>query len=77
VKREMSLLMHRSLVAHYTVVGHLQDDVAWTVDTVVDVDDDIAGLKERMYVLARTFHKSRQSGTTTDLELVRLGTVQF
>ena len=77
VRREMSTLMHRSLVAHYTVVGHTQDGAVWSVDTVVDVDDEVAGLKERMYVLGRTFAKSRQGGTTTSLELVRLNSIQF
>jgi hypothetical protein len=77
VRREMALLQHRSLVAHYTVTGHVQDGKVWTVDTVVDVDDEISGVQERMYVLSRTFNKSRQGGTTTDLELVRLGSIDF
>lgn len=82
VKREMSLLMRKSLVCRYTVEGHGQNDidenfVAWAPDTVVDVQDDVCGVQERMWILSRTFHKSRSGGTYTDLELVRLNSLQF
>lgn len=76
IKRTMSELLRKSLVAHYTVEGHGQtiDGVftPWDVDTVVDLNDEIAGVTERMYVLGRTFDKSRSAGTTTKLELIRL-----
>lgn len=76
IKRTMSELLRKSLVAHYTVEGHGQtlDGVftPWDVDTVVEVNDEVAGVSERMYVLGRTFEKSRAQGTTTKLELIRL-----
>lgn len=76
VKRTMSELLRKSLVCHYTVEGHgqLVDGVftPWDIDTVVDVQDDVGGVHERMYVLGRSFEKSRHGGTTTNLELVRL-----
>lgn len=76
VKRTMSELLRKSLVCHYVVEGHGQnvDGVftPWDVDTVVEVQDEVAGVNERMYVLGRTFDKSRQGGTTTKLELIRL-----
>lgn len=76
VKRTMSELLKKSLVCHYEVEGHgqMRDGVfiPWDVDTVVDVQDEVAGVIERMYVLGRTFEKSRQGGTTTKLELIRL-----
>lgn len=81
VRREMSLLLRKSLVAHYTVEGHGQDIegryVAWDIDTVVDVQDDVAGVNERMYVIGRSLEKSRGGGTRTQLELVRLHSIQF
>jgi len=43
----------------------------WAVDTMVDVQDDVGGVYEPLYVLSRTFHKSRSGGTKTDLELIR------
>lgn len=79
IKRTMSELLRKSLVAHYTVEGHGQtiDGVftPWDVDTVVDVRDEVAGVTEYMYVLGRTFEKSRAQGTTTKLELIRLHSI--
>ena len=81
VRRELALLQRKSLTARYTVEGHGQMTpdgfVPWTVDTTVRVEDDIAGLHETLYVLGRTFRKSRASGTTTTLELIRLNTISF
>lgn len=81
VRREMALLQRKSLVVHYTVEGHGQlinnIFVPWDVDTVVDVNDEVAGLREKLYVLSRTFNKSRSGGTTTNLELIRLNTLVF
>ncbi len=79
VRREMAMLQRDSLQASYTVEGHGQITaegfVPWTVDTTVDVEDDIAGIRERMYIIGRTFHKSRSAGTTTSLQLIRLHTI--
>lgn len=81
VKREMALLQRKSLTVSYTVEGHGQNTpdgfAIWTVDTTVDVEDEVAGLNERLYVLGRTFNKSRSGGTTTHLELIRLDTLVF
>jgi prophage tail gpP-like protein len=76
VKRTMSELLRKSLVCHYTVEGHGQtfngEFTPWDIDTVVDVQDDVGDVHERMYVIGRTFEKSRSGGTHTNLELVRL-----
>lgn len=76
VKRTMSELLRKSLVCHYKVegLGQTVDGVftPWDVDTVVEVEDEVAGVSERMYVLGRNFEMSRQGGVTTTLELVRL-----
>jgi prophage tail gpP-like protein len=81
VRREMALLQRRSITADYTVEGHGQNTpdgfVPWTVDTTVDVEDEVAGFFERMYVMGRTFRKSRDGGTSTHLELIRLYTLEF
>jgi prophage tail gpP-like protein len=81
VRREMSLLMRKSLTVEYTVEGHGQYDAdgqftAWAVDTVVTVKDDIGLLDENMWVLGVTFEKSRR-GTFTKLHLIRLNSIQF
>ena len=77
VYRQMALQMQHGLRAHYTVYGHGQifgdgGFTPWAVNTVVDVNDEVGGIAEPMWVLSRTFNKSRRSGTTTDLELIRL-----
>jgi len=81
VRREMSLLQRQSIEASYVVEGHGQivdgTFAPWTVDTIVSVDDKPAGLKEDMYILGRTFEKSRSGGTTTKLELIRKNTIVF
>lgn len=82
VYREMALRMRQGLTVHYTVEGHGQyaldgSFTPWAVDTVVDVQDDIGGVHEPMWVLSRTFNKSRHSGTTTELELIRLYSLEF
>jgi prophage tail gpP-like protein len=81
VRREMSLFMRKSLTAHYVVEGHGQmvndQFVPWLVDSVVDVQDEIGGLTERMWVSSVAYSKSRQSGTTTSIELLRLNSLQL
>jgi prophage tail gpP-like protein len=81
VRREMALFQRKSVVAKYTVEGHGQLTPsgyhAWTVDTTVQVKDEAARFEEVMWVLSRTFKKSRDGGTTTDLDLIRLGTLLF
>lgn len=81
LRREMSLLQRKSLSIHYTVAGHGQSTpkglAIWTVDTIVEVDDELANLRGEFYVLGRTFSKSRSGGTTTKLELIRQHTIEF
>jgi prophage tail gpP-like protein len=80
-RQQLALLQRKSLTAHYRVEGHGQRVdgffVPWCIDTVVEVDDDVASLQEDLYVVGRTFNKSRSGGTTTDLELIRLNTMVF
>jgi len=76
-RRQLALRMHRSLVAHYEVAGHTQNGVPWEVDTIVNVQDDLGGLHEPMWVLSRTFTKDRHAGTRTHLDLVRKGSLEF
>lgn len=81
VKREMSLFLRKSLEASYTVIGHGQivngAFVPWAVDTMVNVDDEVAGLHETLWVIGRTFSRSRQGGTTTRVQLVRAHSLEL
>lgn len=75
--REMSLRLRRGLSTHLTVKGHNQGGSNWTVDRVCSISDEVTGLNENMYILARTFTKSRTGGTETSIELIRLHSLTF
>lgn len=77
VRREMALRMRQGFTAHYTVDGHTQNGSPWAVDTMIRVDDDRCNLHEPLYVIARTFTKSRTDGTKTQLELIRPHSMVF
>jgi prophage tail gpP-like protein len=81
VRREMSLLLRKSLAASYVVEGHGQlfngFFVPWDIDTTVEVEDTIAGLTETLWVAGRTFERSRAAGAVTKLDLIRLNSIQF
>ncbi len=77
LRREMALKMRSGFTANYTVDGHTQNGIPWAVDTMVQVDDDRTNVHEPLYVLARTFTKSRTDGTKTHLELIRSNTMAF
>lgn len=71
IRREMALKMRQGFTAHYTVDQHTQNGSPWAVDTMVQVDDDRCNIHEALYVIARTFTKSRTDGTKTHLELIK------
>lgn len=43
----------------------------WSVDTMLDVDDDMADVHEQLWVHKATFRCSRNEGPTTALEMIR------
>ena len=77
VRREMSLRQRHAVVGEYTVAGHAQNGAAWSVDTIVDVDDERAHFSGPMWILRRTFEKSRSVGTMTHLTTILPGTLTF
>lgn len=82
VRRELALRIHKAFQGSYEVNGHtykVPDGTAapWCVNTVVYVDDDVSDVHEPMWVMSRTFTKSRTEGTRTALELVRLNSLVF
>lgn len=70
VKREMAKRQRKGLSVHYTVQGHTQNGKAWAVGTMVNVDDDVLGIHEPLWVMGRTFTKG-MNGTRTQLSLIR------
>ncbi len=77
IRRQMSHHLKNFLSAHYTVSGHTSNGQPWTTDTIVDVQDDHGDLHEPMWILSRTFTKSRTAGTGTRLELILPGCLVF
>lgn len=77
VKRELALRTHKAFSARYTIPGHSQNGVNWAVDSLAQVRDDAADVDMLMWILSRTFRKSRTAGTTTDLELILPYSIQF
>lgn len=77
VLREMSLRLRRSLGVNVTVKGHDQAGSIWTVDRVCRFNDDVSGVNEDLWILARGFVKSRSGGTTTQVEMIRKHSLTF
>jgi prophage tail gpP-like protein len=77
VKRALALRMRKSFEYHCTVEGHSNSGLPWCLDAVVDVQDELANVSEPLYILDRTFEKSRNGGTLTHLTMVRLGSISF
>jgi prophage tail gpP-like protein len=77
-RKELSLRMRKGYTATYTIEGHKLNGQPVAVDSLIDVDDDRSNLHRTMWVLARHFKKAAGSrGTTTTLELIRPGSLQF
>jgi len=76
-KREMATRQMQALEVRYEVAGHSQDGKIWATDTMVDVEDDVANLYERLWVKSVTFTKSRGQGTRTSLTLIRPNTLRL
>lgn len=88
VRHEMGMLQKEMWVGEYVVKGHTYDDgqggkIPWTVNTVVDVDDDltgdpVSGFHGPMWVCGRTFEFDRKGGgTRTRLHLILPHTLEF
>ena len=76
-RREMSLRTRKFLTAKYTIAGHMVDGVVPIVDSVWQIEDALGDLSEPMWLKGRTLKRARPGGTTTDLEFIRLNTLEF
>jgi hypothetical protein len=77
VRRELATRQKTGTAMSTTVYGHTQDGHPFAVNTLIDVDDDVLGLHEPMWVMERTYTKSRSAGTTTTLTLIRRYTLDL
>lgn len=76
-RRKLSECQRRMLAATYLVAGHTYDGSPWAVNTNVHTDDDFLNIHEDLWVLGRTFTKSRDAGTRTELSLIRPYTLEL
>lgn len=68
-----------SLCYRVTLKGHTDPETRaiWTVNTMVQVRDEIRGLDEPLWVASRKLAYSQSDGATTELELWRPGSFQI
>jgi len=77
VRTEMAKFQHKAAIYHCTVPGHTQGGNVWAIDTMCIVNDERAGCQERMWLLTRTFAKSKGAGTVSTLEFCRPYTIEY
>lgn len=73
--REMAKHKLKGLVVNVVVPNHGQNGLLYATDTIATVVNEPAGVDEDMYVVSRTFRRSREHGTTTELRLVKKGAI--
>lgn len=79
IQREMATRVRRAYTYRCTVVGHYNRETGgiYCVNTVARVIDENVGADELLWIKSRTFKKSRSGGSTTELELIRLNSLEF
>jgi prophage tail gpP-like protein len=79
IVRSVSERLKDTLVYSPTISGHRDETTkkVWSVNTVLDVQDSVCDIEERLWVCGRRFDYSRSSGSTTALKLWRLGAFQI
>lgn len=74
-RREMSMLTRKFLTAKYTIRGHMLNGVVPVSDTTWHIRDEVGDVDEVMWLTSRTLKRSRASGSSTDLEFIRLNSM--
>jgi prophage tail gpP-like protein len=70
VKRELARRQRDAFCLTYTVAGLTQNGFPYAVNTMVSVEDEVFGLSGPLFVLSRRFSQDRNTGSTTQLELI-------
>ena len=74
-KRELAEAKAGALQGNFTLPDHGMGRYLYAPDTMVQVLDEWGGLDEAMYVIGRTFSRSREGGTSTNVRLARRGSI--
>ncbi len=78
-RRKLSELQRKYMTVTYTVKGHTFGDnrSPYAVNTNISIDDDYLNIHEDLWCIGRTFSKSRNAGTTTELSLIQPYTLEL
>lgn len=76
-RRELALKQQHGFVFRSSLDGHTIGGVPIYTNAVADVDDEVSGLKNRMWCKSRTFSLSRGGGTTSKAEWLLPFTLNF
>ena len=68
-----------TLLYSATLRGHADPDsgAIYSIDTIIDVDDEIAGVQEHLWIHKRRLGFDAQGGATTQIECWRIGALQL
>lgn len=71
--------LKETLTYRCTLRGHTDPDTGaiYAIDTIADIQDDVADVNERMWVYRRRLSYSPQGGAETELECWRIGAYQL
>jgi prophage tail gpP-like protein len=69
-RKRLSMFQKEYLSCEYELEGHSQNGHPFAVNTMVSVDDDVCDIHQNLWVLDKTFTKSSQGGTRTQLKLI-------
>lgn len=77
ISRALSEHQREAMKIQLTVQDHQQDGKMYSIDTVATVNDETLGINAPFWVQSVTYKKSRSGGTTTDLTLIPLYSMEF
>lgn len=79
ITRSVAERLKDTLVYSPTVVGHRDEKTGkiWSPNTVLDVQDSVCDIEERLWVSGRRFEYSPTGGATASMKLWRLGSFQI
>lgn len=66
---ESNIKIAKSLTYSASVQGHSVNGQVWPVNVLVDVDDEIANIKDQLFVRSLVYNQSVMDGTTTRLNM--------
>ena len=73
VQRAMAEHQKRAVTLKYTLTGLSQNGTAFVCNTIAHVQDEVAGVEGRFWVMARELAGGRPGGTHTTLTLIPPG----